>query len=137
MVSRGKCSRISTRFSMITSAMPPPAGRTTASLVCPGQAPRRDGLPAVEARLAFVDEGLSGFAVVLGEPGVRMVGHFQVHAFTQLAGYGAVQVLLHVAVSDRRPLRQPAGALHDLPFEVDGREDGVDDPEPLGFLGTQ
>ena len=49
---------------------------------CPGQAPWRDGLPAVEARLAFVDEGLSGFAVVLGEPGVRMVGHFQVHAFT-------------------------------------------------------
>src|SRR6185437_1646821 len=84
----------------------------------------RDGLPAAETRFAFVDKGLSGFAVVLGEPGVRMVGHFEVHAFTQLAGNGAVQVLLHVAVSNRRPLRQPAGALHDLPFEVDGREDG-------------
>ena len=63
------------------------------------------GLPAAETRFAFVDEGLSGFAVVLGEPGVRMMGHFQVHAFTEFAGYGPVQVLLHVAVSDRRPLR--------------------------------
>src|ERR1044072_4011509 len=80
-------------------------------------------LPAAEMRFAFVDEGLSGFAVVLGEPGVGVAGHFQVHAFAQFAGNGAVQVLLHVAVSDRRPLGQPAGALHDLPFEVDGRED--------------
>src|SRR5207248_3979942 len=98
---------------------------------------RAGRLPAAETRFAFVDEGLGGFAVVLGEPGVRVVGHFQVHAFTQLAGYGAVQVFLHVAVSDRRPLGQPAGALHDLPFEVDGREDGVDDPEPLGFGGAE
>ncbi len=32
--------------------------------------------------------------MILGEPGVHMVGHLQVHAVTQLAGYGLVQVLL-------------------------------------------
>ena len=57
------------------------------------------GLPAVETWLAFVHEGLSGFAMILGEPGVHMVGHFQVHALTQLTGYGPVQVLLHVPVT--------------------------------------
>jgi hypothetical protein len=76
------------------------------------------GLPAAETWFAFFGEGSSGFAVILGEPGVRMMGHFQIHALTQLAGYGPVQVLLHVAVSDRRPLRQPACPFHYLPLEV-------------------
>ena len=75
--------------------------------------------------------------MILGKPGVHMVGHFQVHAVTQFAGYRPVQVLLHVAVSDRRPLRQPASTFHDLPLEVGWPEDGVDDPEPLGVLGAQ
>src|SRR5260370_4362450 len=97
----------------------------------------RAELPAVETRFAFVHEGLSGFAMIRGEPGMRMVGHFQVHALTQLTGYGPVQVLLHVSVSDRRPLREPASAFHDLTLEVSRREDGVDDPEPAGILGAQ
>src|SRR5260221_6226810 len=71
----------------------------------------RAELPAVETRFAFVHEGLSGFAMILGEPGVHVVGRFQVQAVTQFAGYGPVQVFLHVAVSDRRPLRQPASAV--------------------------
>src|SRR5580704_11737302 len=97
----------------------------------------RGGLPALDTRLAFVHEGLSGFTMILREPGVHMVGHFQVHAVAQLAGYGPVQVLLHVAVSNRRPLREPTGAFHYLPLEVGWREDGVDDPQPAGVLGAQ
>jgi hypothetical protein len=42
----------------------------------------RAELPAVETRFAFVHEGLSGFAMIRGEPGVHVVGHFQVHAVT-------------------------------------------------------
>ena len=56
-------------------------------------------LPAAETRFAFAREGLSGLAMILGEPGARMVGYFQVHAVTQLAGYGPVQVLLHVVAA--------------------------------------
>src|SRR5260370_31838185 len=90
-------------------AGPMPASRTDAA--------SRGGLPAVETRFALVHEGLSGFAMIRGKPGMHMVGHFQVHALTQLAGYGPVQVLLHVSVSDRRPLREPASAFHDLTLE--------------------
>jgi hypothetical protein len=54
----------------------------------------RGGLPAVETRFAFVHEGLSGLAMILGEPGVHMVGRFQVHAVTQLSGYGPVSEAL-------------------------------------------
>jgi len=47
---------------------------------------RHELLPAVETWFAFVHEGLSGFVMILGEPGVHVVGHFQVHALAQLAG---------------------------------------------------
>ena len=46
-------------------------------------------LPAVETRFAFVHEGLSGLVMILGEPGVHMVGRFQVHAVTQLDPAGS------------------------------------------------
>jgi hypothetical protein len=75
--------------------------------------------------------------MILGEPGVHVVGHFQVHAVTQLTRYGSVQVLFHVAVGDRRPSGQPVSTFHNLLLEVGGREDGVDDAEPLGVLGAQ
>ena len=42
----------------------------------------RVGLPAVEMRFALFREGSGGFAMILGEPGVHVVGHFQVHALT-------------------------------------------------------
>ena len=74
--------------------------------------------PAAETRFALVDEGPGGLTVVLGEPGVHMVGHFEVQALAQLAGHRPVQVLLHVAVGDRRPLGQPASPRHDLLLEV-------------------
>src|SRR5260370_19714945 len=70
----------------------------------------RAELPAVETRFAFVHEGLSGSAMIRGEPGVHMVGHFQVHALTQLTAYRPLQVLLHVSVSGPRPLPGPASA---------------------------
>jgi hypothetical protein len=108
------------RYAARTALSPAHAARPVRAL--------RGELTAVEMRFAFVHEGLSGFAVILGEPGVHMVGHFQVHAVTQLAGYGPVQVLLHVAVGNRRPLREPVSTVHDLPLEVGWREDGVDDP---------
>src|SRR5262245_2467398 len=59
--------------------------------------------PALEARFALAGERLGGLAVVVGERGVHMVGNFEVHAFAEFACYGPVEVLLHVAVSDRRP----------------------------------
>ena len=97
--------------------------------------PSRGGLPALETRLAFVHEGFSGFTMILREPGVHMVGHFQVHAVAELAGYGPVQVLLHVAVSNPRPLREPARSITSR-SKLGWREDGVDDPQPAGVLGV-
>src|SRR5579863_1442389 len=75
-------------------------------------------LPAAETRFALVHEGLGGFAMILGEPGVHVMGHFQVHALTQLARYGPVQILLHIPERDRWPSRQPTSPVHDFPLEV-------------------
>jgi hypothetical protein len=48
----------------------------------------------LEARFALIHERLGGLTVVVGEPGVDMVGNFEVHAFAEFACHGAVQVLL-------------------------------------------
>src|SRR5215469_13691132 len=92
------------RCLMVPSAGRPGASLSGAPTNSPSYAPRglpaMGPLPAAEARLALGHEGLGGLAVVIGQPGVHVVGHLEVHAVPQLAGHGPVQVLLHVAVGD-------------------------------------
>ena len=57
----------------------------------------------MEAGLAFVHERLGGFAVVVGEPGVHVVGNFEVHAFAEFAG--DLQLHRARAPAERAPAR--------------------------------
>src|SRR5207247_8134653 len=90
---------------LLLAAQPPPLlTNSTLRIVLPS-AGRRQGdasccrLLALEAGFALVYECLGGLAVVVGEPGVHVVGDFEVHAFAEFACDGPVEVLLHVAVS--------------------------------------
>src|SRR5947207_53884 len=77
-------------------------------------------------RLALLDEGRGGLAVVLGQAGVEVVGGLDVQALPQAGHLGAVEVLLHVAVGEPRAGGQPPRALHDLGLELLVVEDRVD-----------
>src|SRR5271168_4895174 len=73
-----------------------------------GYGPRNRGRPSypespsLELRFALGDKRLRRLAVILGLAAVDVMRRFQVEAVVDLAGHGAVQVLLHIAVGHSR-----------------------------------
>src|SRR5207249_186537 len=91
--------------------------------------------PALEARLALLQEGGDALAVV-GRLATAEVRHgLAVEHGAEVGGEREVHVLLHVAVADERPVRDARGDLAHLVQEGVVREDAVHEPERRGLLG--
>src|SRR5205807_4502039 len=86
-----------------------------------------------EDRRALLNVRLGCFPVVLGAAALHLVGGFHIEKLGQTAALGAVQVALHQAERDRRPMRQRAGQFHCDSGEIFIGKDAFDETERQRF----
>ena len=69
-------------------------------------APGHDTLTPLEYRFALLDKRLGRIAVIFGLATMNVVGCFQIQTVVDIARrYRAIEVLLHVAIRNRRTAR--------------------------------
>ena len=73
--------------------------------------------------------------MVLGAAGLHLVGGFHIEQLGQTAAFSTVQIALHQAKRDRRPMRNGAGEFHRDGGEIFIGNDAVDETERQCFVG--